>query len=340
MVARIVEIDDWPDNADACLSVLDDLRATFPGFRANLFAVPDRMKRQPWREVWRRPWLRCYIHGLKHRRHELTRRPAWETARLIGRKIRRGFFGPAFKACCFEPVQAPHLATLRSVDAAYCVHRWADVADDAPDGLKVWSDDSCYRVHASHTSGPRGFALRAEKLSRRWSTDDKFLFIEDATTAFPVKVNLGGGEQQMPGWHCLDPRGPVRWRWGEPLPFPDSSVSAMMISHSLMYCAKDDWLANLRDCRRAMRSGAVLRISEDETRNRIWRPAGGFNKPTGRILSEPTVDNVRNVLETAGFWVRLSEPGETESAHKDILKGDSRHRRWRWAQKFYMEARK
>lgn len=87
---------------------------------------------------------------------------------------------------------------------------------------------------------------------------------EALRAAGPVRLHLGASSNSKAGWTDVDLLlHPVDLAWNllRPLPFPDSSVAAVFSEHVLEHLAYEQALALLRECRRVLAAGGVLRVA-------------------------------------------------------------------------------
>jgi predicted SAM-dependent methyltransferase len=102
---------------------------------------------------------------------------------------------------------------------------------------------------------------------RKWRTLGKGDASEESASALPpppYRLNLGCGARIHPAWINVDvtPQSPAVHPHDlrDPLPFPDGSCTAVYASHVLEHFARADAPRFLRECRRVLMSGGVLRI--------------------------------------------------------------------------------
>lgn len=84
-----------------------------------------------------------------------------------------------------------------------------------------------------------------------------------------VKLNLGCGSDIKSGWVNIDndyyrqslSKLDFNWDLTKGLPFPDNSVDYMFNEHFLEHLTYNEALMLLKDCRRALKDGGVMRIA-------------------------------------------------------------------------------
>lgn len=116
-----------------------------------------------------------------------------------------------------------------------------------------------------------------------------------------TKLNLGSKYRKLEGFDNLDKL--FGWNFQDGLgQYADNSVDGITISHALMFLTDSELETLLKDARRVLRVGGVIRITEDDTEN----PASEVFK-TGRIESGPKCltgpNMMRGALEKADFIV-------------------------------------
>ena len=78
-------------------------------------------------------------------------------------------------------------------------------------------------------------------------------------------LNLGCGQRFHPAWINLDlhPAHPSIRRWDvtQPLPFEDASFDGVYHSHLLEHLPREQALSFLRECRRVLKRGGILRVA-------------------------------------------------------------------------------
>jgi predicted SAM-dependent methyltransferase len=78
-----------------------------------------------------------------------------------------------------------------------------------------------------------------------------------------LKINVGCGGNVVPGWINIDLSGPsevFRWDCRRGLPFDDSSVETIFAEHVFEHLDPDRGDEFLRECRRCLRPGGIVRI--------------------------------------------------------------------------------
>jgi predicted SAM-dependent methyltransferase len=80
-----------------------------------------------------------------------------------------------------------------------------------------------------------------------------------------LKLHIGCGDTYIDGWINIDMVSPgkrrdVQWDLRRGLPFPDRSVNSIFSEHLFEHIPVPDGLRLLRECRRVLTDGAVIRI--------------------------------------------------------------------------------
>ncbi len=96
--------------------------------------------------------------------------------------------------------------------------------------------------------------------------DERAEQIGEYLSSHPVRrVQLGAGPHPMPGWLATDavPRSDevVELDAREPLPFPDDCIDFIHAEHLIEHLAYRPGQRLLRECRRVLRPGGVLRLA-------------------------------------------------------------------------------
>ena len=79
-----------------------------------------------------------------------------------------------------------------------------------------------------------------------------------------MKLHLGCGSVRLDGWVNVDvdaPEADMHLDLRKPLPFDDASVDFIMNEHFIEHLLREEGLSLLRECRRVLRPGGVLRLS-------------------------------------------------------------------------------
>jgi predicted SAM-dependent methyltransferase len=86
-----------------------------------------------------------------------------------------------------------------------------------------------------------------------------------AGAARPLKLNLGCGEVSFPGWINVDledrRKANLLWNLTDRFPLPDECCSLIYSEHVIEHFGVDDGLKILRECRRLLVLGGVLRVA-------------------------------------------------------------------------------
>ena len=156
-----------------------------------------------------------------------------------------------------------------------------------------------------------------------------------------IKLNLGCWNHFLDGWHHLDTadnfnKGITIWSWNQPLPYPDNSVSKILIQHALMFCDKDKYQANLRECYRVLKPKGILLVKEDNNLCFIWRPIG-TTKICGTVRSTSNQNELRHMLNGIGFHILDDDALSVLSKYGDIV---NRHRKLRQGICYALEVQK
>lgn len=339
------------------------MKARWPNFRINVFAIPKLMEDSDWKQLGKRQeWMRVYPHGFRHVKKECRTANGFKRhLRLFDRIARDKRWGKLFKApwhgYCPEAIRECHERGFAVAAKAISFFPFP-----MPDGWRMWNISDAYiaanrdatkHIEAHPVYGPSIRPMKAtlteisrdhvRKWTRSWRETDHWAFVDEWTRPALLKINLGCGPQVWDGWACVDnrqtdPRVISRDIINQQLPWGDNKADIIFSSHVWNYIPEDKWEDVALEIWRVLRPGAVYRLAEDRTDNGyIWRRPGQQHF-TGLIVSLPTKGKILNCLRRIGFEVHDSEPGSTISPHKDVLQGDTRARRYRLGHKFYCEA--
>lgn len=111
-----------------------------------------------------------------------------------------------------------------------------------------------------------------------------------------IRLNLGAGANEIPGFTNLDAASGWRFEDGFPL-YQDGSVEAISISHSLMYVAVEEWPAVFAELARVLQPGGVVRVTEDATDDPASERFGGWHD----AVTLTSAKRVRKHLRLAGL---------------------------------------
>lgn len=91
----------------------------------------------------------------------------------------------------------------------------------------------------------------------------------DATTAPHDRLHLGCGGIRLDGWVNIDAQGGAADLLHDlrtPLPYPDASIRFIYAEHFIEHVERPAALRLLRECRRVLRPGGVVRLSTPDLR--------------------------------------------------------------------------
>lgn len=116
-----------------------------------------------------------------------------------------------------------------------------------------------------------------------------------------IRLNLGCKHRKLKGFDNLDKI--FGWSFQDGLPqYEDDTVSAITISHALMFLTVPEIETFMKEAFRVLRVGGVIRITEDDTEN-----TGSDMYGTGCVASGPLSltgpKMMRKILEGAQFTV-------------------------------------
>lgn len=177
------------------------------------------------------------------------------------------------------------------------------------------------------------------KTGRSRLPDDARVAVPDITQ--PVRLNLGAGTLGSPSEHWL--HGFVNkdkshgWCYEDGLgDYPDGSVAAILISHSIMYVRIEDWPRMFAEFARVLEPGGIIRITEDDTEHpdsRRYRSLWNGSEP-GVTYTGPAL--VREHLARVGLTPLDVTPATSHYRDQSLVHrwhGDPPH-------VFFMEGRR
>lgn len=134
-------------------------------------------------------------------------------------------------------------------------------------------------------------------------------------------LNLGSKDDLSPGLIGLDVRPfrkdgveSVMWDFGSGLSFAaDGELDGVTVSHALMYTDLQTAKRFMRDTFRALKSEAVLRVTEDDARVHFADEC-----TYARLVTDPSV--LCALLREAGFEPELVDPHTTYSAFPEVMR--------------------
>ena len=109
--------------------------------------------------------------------------------------------------------------------------------------------------------GRRSDALRRSRAKSKQSLRAQ-AWIERAER--PLKVNIGCGNEPFAGWTNMDAdpttKADILWDVTDGLPFPNDSCAFIYCEHFLEHIPVQDGVRFLKECRRSLQKGGVVRI--------------------------------------------------------------------------------
>jgi predicted SAM-dependent methyltransferase len=122
-----------------------------------------------------------------------------------------------------------------------------------------------------------------------------------------LRVNIGCGPNALDGWINLDAaRGEqidVVWDLRRGLPFADESCAAVFGEHVIEHVPRGDAEKLLRECRRALKEGGVLRLSTPDAGLYLRSYAGDgefLRHPSFTEQAETPMDRVNQMMREYG----------------------------------------
>jgi predicted SAM-dependent methyltransferase len=123
-------------------------------------------------------------------------------------------------------------------------------------------------------------------------------------------VNLGCGYRPLPGFLNVDAaRGPgvdIVWDLRRGLPFAAGSCSAIFCEHLIEHIPRESAPRLLRDCRRALEPGGILRLSTPDAERYLRSYAGDgefLRHPSFVEPSDTPLDRVNRMMRESGQHV-------------------------------------
>lgn len=107
-----------------------------------------------------------------------------------------------------------------------------------------------------------------------------------SSSSCPLRLHLGCADNYLPGWINLDLARPgrqldLRWDLRRPVPFPAGSIEVIFAEHLLEHLTVCQGLGVVRECRRLLTAGGVLRIGVPDLSRYVSSYQGG-----GALLAE------------------------------------------------------
>jgi predicted SAM-dependent methyltransferase len=135
-------------------------------------------------------------------------------------------------------------------------------------------------------------------------------------SARDLRVNIGCGPYALPGWVNLDAARTegvdVVWDLRRGLPFADESCAAVFGEHVIEHVPRGDAEKLLRECRRALKEGGVLRLSTPDAGRYLRSYAGDgefLRHPAFTLPAETRMDRVNHMMRESGqhLWAYDAE---------------------------------
>jgi predicted SAM-dependent methyltransferase len=145
--------------------------------------------------------------------------------------------------------------------------------------------------------------------------------IKQALATSPVRLHLGSGFVYKDGWVNID-RLPVKvdvpWNLARGIPFPDSTVDAILHEHLMEHLTLAHGFALARESLRVLKPGGVLRVGVPDAGHVVQSYAGNWDDAWARSAPTPMIaisrlfyehghrtmydgQTLQLVLRTAGF---------------------------------------
>jgi len=126
-----------------------------------------------------------------------------------------------------------------------------------------------------------------------------------------LRVNVGCGYRPISGWINLDlvpGFAEVVWDVREGLPFRDQSVDALFCEHVIEHLSREDGLRFIRECRRVLQVGGVVRISTPDAAKYLCSYVNNdefLDHPRFGDGTVPRIDLVNRMMRENGhhLWI-------------------------------------
>ena len=160
---------------------------------------------------------------------------------------------------------------------------------------------------------------RANRLSAPyydWAARRRTRQVLAALPPHDLLVNFGCGPKTMQGWVNLDAARAdgidVVWDLRRGMPFADESCAVVFGEHVIEHIPRDDVEKLLRDCRRVLQPGGVLRISTPDAGLYLRSYAGDrefLRHPSFHQPAETAMDRVNQMMRESGqhLWAYDAE---------------------------------
>jgi predicted SAM-dependent methyltransferase len=159
------------------------------------------------------------------------------------------------------------------------VHGGVTIGDGAcvAAGSVVTGDLMAWTVYAGSPAQPCGERPKDDLLA----AEQRYLVSKgaapDLSAAGPVRLNVGCGNVLFDGWCTIDlePPADLRHDITRGIPWPDGAVDCIYAEHFLEHLPVEQGVAFLKECRRALRPGGVVRIAVPDLANILDKARGG-----------------------------------------------------------------
>lgn len=129
-----------------------------------------------------------------------------------------------------------------------------------------------------------------------------------------IRLNLGGGLNPIPGYVNLDKSN--GWQFEDGLQaYPDGSVEAITISHTLMYVPISEWPAVFAELARVLKPGGVVRVTEDA----IGQPGSTrpVIRPRAEVATTPAL--ILDYLTSVGLRAQVVDADATAFGDSSLI---------------------